>query len=443
MGFLFLSLGLHDYFQQTSYLAYMNEWYVPYAVFASLLLVVTVIYIETSPKQPRLWLLYIFSALFMLALGGVIFDGLVRVCHEFLGIVRIDGCISRVYLEETLELIGGWVALVAMLGHLADDASTSLKRATFLLALVAPVWILLLLFSSAIPRVAVQARSNHAAIVWDSGPGLHAYGIGVGDSYLSIRLHLSPSDREFDRLGYSVHLVEIQNGSVLAKIDRYAQQDLDFHIGPGYAPVFRQWVKMQLPPNIPTQTALGVMLSLWREDGGAFVPLKITSSDHKTAGETHVVLREIVLRDPDAGSPGDVYAQFANGFTLDPVEMPARAQAGGEISIPFTWRAAEADGEEYVQFMHFFHEDTGEWWVWDSQPLGARLPTRLWYGGLVETETWQVPLSETLKPGRYAVFTGLYRVADLERLPAKRADGRPFVDARLPLGVLTVETADL
>ena len=122
--------------------------------------------------------------------------------------------------------------------------------------------------------------------------------------------------------------------------------------------------------------------------------------------------------------------------------MPARAQAGDVLIIPFTWRAADADREEYVQFLHFFNEETGEWWVWDSQPLGARLPTRLWYSGLVETETWRVPLRKSLAPGPYAVFTGLYRVADMERLPAKHADGTPFVDARIPLGTLMVETSE-
>jgi len=47
---------------------------------------------------------------------------------------------------------------------------------------------------------------------------------------------------------------------------------------------------------------------------------------------------------------------------------------------------AESDGrEEYVQFLHLGHEESGEWQVYDQQPLGARLPTRLWYSGLVDS----------------------------------------------------------
>ena len=92
-----------------------------------------------------------------------------------------------------------------------------------------------------------------------------------------------------------------------------------------------------------------------------------------------------------------------------------------------------------MQFLHLGHESSGEWWVYDQQPLGARLPTRLWYKGLADSETWQVPLPADLAPGRYRVFTGLYRTRDLERIPANDAGGSPFPDARVPLGSLTIE----
>lgn len=204
-----------------------------------------------------------------------------------------------------------------------------------------------------------------------------------------------------------------------------------------------QWTELDIPADLPDNHAYLAVLTFWRDEDAGYAFQKVRSSDHQLLSESQVVLGDLVLKAAASPAPGDVYAEFANGFALDPVDMPAQAQAGDAVSIPFTWRATAADPEEYVQFLHFFHEETGEWWVWDAPPLGARLPTRLWYGGLVDTETWQVPLSETLAPGRYAVFTGLYRVADQERLAANRADGRPFVDARLPLGTLTVEPAEL
>ena len=75
--------------------------------------------------------------------------------------------------------------------------------------------------------------------------------------------------------------------------------------------------------------------------------------------------------------------------------------------------------------------------VYDQQPLGPRLPTRLWYSGLADSETWRVPLPADVAPGRYAVYTGLYRANDKERLPAVGADGALFPDARIPLANLT------
>ena len=71
--------------------------------------------------------------------------------------------------------------------------------------------------------------------------------------------------------------------------------------------------------------------------------------------------------------------------------------------------------------------------------LGDRLPTRLWYKGLADSEVWQAPLPADLAPGRYEVFTGLYRTRDLERVPASDMDGKPWLDGRVLLGSLVLE----
>ncbi|MCY3979347.1 MAG: hypothetical protein OXG23_14715 [Chloroflexi bacterium] len=89
--------------------------------------------------------------------------------------------------------------------------------------------------------------------------------------------------------------------------------------------------------------------------------------------------------------------------------------------------------------MHFIHDELGGQWGYDQQPLGARLPTRLWYSGLADTEIWQVPIPTDLAPGTYKVYTGLYRASDLERLPARDAAGKLFADARIPLGSIIIE----
>ena len=196
---------------------------------------------------------------------------------------------------------------------------------------------------------------------------------------------------------------------------------------------------IESPPGAPVNRALWVVLTHWRERDGDFVRQQVLASDLELLDETQVVLGELVLPELKHAPATDLLAEFDDGFLLHTVDMPENARSGVTLPITFTWRAT-ADGlEDQVQFLHLGHESSGEWWVYDQQPLGARLPTRLWYKGLADSETWQVPLPADLAPGRYLVFTGLYRTRDLERIPANDAGGSPFPDARVPLGSLTIE----
>ena len=166
---------------------------------------------------------------------------------------------------------------------------------------------------------------------------------------------------------------------------------------------------------------------------------KVLASDLNLLSETQVVLGELVLP-ADSPTPESVpLAQFDTGFTLDAVDMPEIARAGETLTIPFAWRSEEQGREDYIQFLHLGHQESGVWFVYDQQPLGPRLPTRLWYQGLADSEVWQVPFPADLAPGRYTVFSGLYRTRDSERVPASGADGTPWLDARVPLGSIMVE----
>ena len=66
-----------------------------------------------------------------------------------------------------------------------------------------------------------------------------------------------------------------------------------------------------------------------------------------------------------------------------------------------------------------------------------KLPV-MWYEGLRDTEIWQVALPAELAPGRYAIYTGLYRLSDLARLPVQDSAGMMVADARALLGHLTI-----
>ena len=229
---------------------------------------------------------------------------------------------------------------------------------------------------------------------------------------------LSPTGWNFDNLGYSIHIVDQVHGDSVASKEKVLSRRLGLLMGPGYVPAFRNWAKVVIPPETRANRAFWIVLSLWREEGGDFVRQTIVTSDLTLLSGTQVVLGEIVFA--STPSEPDVMATFDNGFILQSFELPARTQAGATLEISFTWQSDVAGTEDHVQFLHLGHEESGEWWVYDQQPLGARLPTRLWYSGLVDSEVWQVPLPADLAPGRYHVFTGLYRISDQERVPAQR-----------------------
>ena len=126
---------------------------------------------------------------------------------------------------------------------------------------------------------------------------------------------------------------------------------------------------------------------------------KIISSDHQLLNDTQVVLSEWVLPGESTASQTIPLAVFDNGFALDAFDLPERAQAGESMTIEFNWRSDDDGAEDYVQFLHFGHEESGSWWVNDQLPLGPRLPTRLWYSGLADSEIWEVPLPSDLAPG--------------------------------------------
>ena len=91
--------------------------------------------------------------------------------------------------------------------------------------------------------------------------------------------------------------------------------------------------------------------------------------------------------------------------------------------MTFRWGAESAGSEDYIQYLHFFHDDSGAYWTIDQMPLGLRLPTRLWYEGLRSSEVWQFTLPADLQPGRYSIYSGLYRLSDMQRLGVTLADG--------------------
>ena len=355
--------------------------------------------------------------------------------------MRLDGCLEAHDFEEILELFGIWLALVAMLGQFSDVARTPPPRVRRMLYALPAFWVLALFLSSLTARAEFQLLSRPASVQFESDVVIHGYRIDRMQGSAVFRLYTSATQLDYAGQRYSLRLVDqVSGGKSVVTSDDWADHQFGFWLlGPGHVPLYREWIEVVFPAQAPVNRALWAVLTLWRQIDGEFTPQAALSSDHYLLGETQVVLGELVIpAESAATSLSTPVAVFDSGFTLEEADMPDHAKAGETLNILFTWRSDVDGSEDFVQFLHFGHEDSDFWWGYDQRPLGARLPTRLWYSGLADSEVWQVPFPADLAPGRYAVYTGLYRLRDQERLQVSDVDGNPFVDAQVLLGDINV-----
>ncbi len=439
VGAFFFFLGCDELFMIHERLFYWEYLYA--ALGAALTLGMAAVFWNAS-RIEKLFAACIPIGLAAAAVGAISFDVFSEPCGAW-GRIHVFGeCVNVYVMEESLEFLGIWMALAGVLG-LFSNLSRLPKSSYQRLLYVLPIPLVLVLCGSGpVLPISQQSPDVSAADLRWADSQLHGYQIDEGSQSLAAHLFLSPSGWTFDGLGYSITLIDQSSHEVYAKQDAFANKSLNFLLAPGYNTVWRQWLRLDIPPAVPANRAMWVVLTLWRAADGDFISQPILSSDHALLNDSQVILDELILRAPALPLEGDKpVAEFEGGIKLAAAKLPSRAQAGQELPVTFTWRADEAVADELIQFLHLGHEDSGEWFVYDQHPLDARLPTRLWYDGLSDSETWQAPLPTDLAPGRYAIFTGLYNARDKQRVAARDARGQPYLDARVPIGRIIVQAA--
>ena len=435
IGLLFLFLAWDEY---VSFHEGIANWEGYYAALGAVVAVATAIVARRSPRRARIWHLCLLTGLAMSATGGILLNGQGPICDR-LGFLPLYGCLWPHNYEESLEFLGVWLVLLAVLGHLSLAVPVPKLRLWRTLYALPALWILLLVHNAFIPRLELWLLAEPASVQFESGLRLNGYRIDNKEGAFVLRLYPSAKRRDYVGKGFSVHLVDQVSGDSVASRDRHVSRQASLLSAPGYSHVYRQWMELEIPPGTATNRALSLVLTLWRDINGEFLRQRVLSSDLKLLGDAQVLLGELVLPANSSAPATPPLAQFKNGFSLGAVDLPPSARPGENLVIPFTWQSSENGREDQVQYLHLGRIESDAWFVYDQEPLGPRLPTRLWYSGLADSETWQVPLPSDLAPGHYQVFTGLYRTRDHERVPATDADGRPFIDARVPLGTLVIE----
>lgn len=417
-----------------SFKSYTREssWILSTIVLGLVTVAATILVAARSPRSVRKWHACLLMGLALNALGSFFVD-------------QLPSSGTRGYMEEALETLGAWLALIAVLGQFTAALPSPSARVRRLLYIVPALSILLFLLYHLVPRLEMQLVAQPANVEYQSEISLRGYRVDSRDGKFDIRLYSAANVWRWnsinsDVVGYSLDLIDQASGETVANHNEYVSQQMEFLLfGPDYLPVYRDAAELLIPPTTPANRALWLVLTLWRNDDGEFVRQSILKSDLPLLSDSQVILSEFVPRAASATPSATPLARFDDRFVLTAAILPESARAGEELPIAFGWRSETEGREDLAQFLHLGHVESGEWWVFDQPPLGARLPTRLWYSGMVDTETWSAPLPADLAPGNYAVYTGLYRHSDRERLPVMSADGWLFPDARLPVGVLTVE----
>ena len=367
--------------------------------------------------------------------------------------VRLNNSVRVIVsLEETLETLGILVALAGMAGYMTRIVPQTLFRRRIFqknVSLTCAILVVLLFgFRVWEDREYVGVRilgipfgRKIAVDVDDGGLALRGWSSSAlsAGTLSRVRLLLHTTRLLNDDFGFTVQLLDQESKAVVEETNRWSDRK-EVKWQPGIQHFYIQNILLALPEDIPTNRALWLVLSFWKIEGDGFGLLPVGFSDHPLLGETHVILDELVLPETMASANlAEAPGRFANGFVLQAASIPERAQAGEALEVTFGWGTDSAGSEDYIQYLHFFHDDSGAYWTIDQMPLGLRLPTRLWYAGLQASEAWRFTLPADLQPGRYSIYSGLYRLSDLQRLGVTLADGAQPTDARIPLGTVLIK----
>ncbi len=441
LGLLFLFLAWDEYVKIHEKIP---QWDRYYALLGVVVALAAILIARRSARPLRFWFWPFLVGLALSATGAIVFERLTHVC-EVMAYIPFAVCRNIYVWEETFEFCGIWIVLVATLGLFCELRQPLSKASRIVLYCLPPLLLIGLTCYSFFPRLELRAFALPTLVEFQSDIRLIGFRLEEqlkpGDSALAVQLFTTAKQMDYFWLGYSLHLVDQQHAGSVAHVNEKADRRHSYWgMGPRFEVVYRHDYAIPLSPRIQPNRAMWIVLSLWRNQADKFVPQPISASQLYKLSDTQLVLGEIVLETEPARAPGAApLAQFDVGLSLQDVEFPAQARAGDDFLVTMAWRADSAGTDDWIQFLHLGHEETGEWFVYDQEPLGERLPTRLWYTGLAESEIWRVPLPSDLPAGRYAVFTGLYRDSDKERLVARDAYGEPILDARVPLGNIVIE----
>jgi 4-amino-4-deoxy-L-arabinose transferase-like glycosyltransferase len=185
--------------------------------------------------------------------------------------------------------------------------------------------------------------------------------------------------------------------------------------------------------------------SLLRVDVGLFDftdPARIGQAVVGAAGEEASGMIGTVRLLPFA-APSDVPQtprfELGGQAALVGYEFPqGAAHPGDTLPVTLFWQAQARMTDDYQVFVHLMGPDGRPIAQGDKSPLDGDWPTAAWEPGQTFRDEYQIRIPDDLAPGAYALRAGLYRLADVARLPVQGPAGR-VADSAIILGQALVQ----
>ena len=367
--------------------------------------------LRNSDGKRRLLLSLLLGGLGVWGLGALIVDN-----------IRLNNSIRVIVsLEETLETLGILVAMAGVAGYVSAVAPPARTDRIVI------VTGLLLFFLMSGDQINVRYGAEIERLVYSyrtlAEELLYARRIfaDIDDHALTLtgwlfdfptagessrmRLWLHASSSLENGFGIAIQFLDQESEAVIAAADKMSWNGRNtekWKLGRQFTR--SQAVELMLPADLSVNRAFWLTLSFWEYEGNVAIrPLPVDASDYPLLGETRIILDELVFPETMASaSLAEAPGRFANGFVLQAASIPGRAQAGEELEVTFRWGTDSAGSEDWTQFLHLVHEESGSLWNIDQMPLGLRLPTRLWYAGFASQRN--MALHTPCRPAARAVF---------------------------------------
>lgn len=391
--------------------------------------------------------------LFGMLFGGLLIMGVAGIgIEEFVmrGFVDTNPSAEWMYVfEEIFEMVGATIILAGFLSytqeHLNGRRWVTARR--FLLAATFG-WLAWLMFALLF-QSGIEARyfATPLDVHYEGGLSLVGYRMTPKEVSPGGEVELTLYWRADQPLSenYSLSLHALSHPDIAS----VAQSD-DLHIGPtpstAWFPgvVMKRTVYLRLPRDLSSPASYWLMARVWYgpwplgrpwEDTTG-VPL-VSSGDRAAIAADGLILDHIVVLPSSAPPAPPSPANFTfptEGFTLYGYELPQDDVTLHRLPVSFWWRTTQDGQHDWTQFFHLVPAGGGETTAFDAKPFGDVFPTQDWLAGVDVRDSRLIQLTDSLPPGTYDVYTGLYLPETGERAAVNGANGQPLPNNAILLG---------